>query len=185
MDNRMRILEAALNLFITKGFDGTPTAKIAQAAAVSNGTLFHYFKTKEALISELYITIKEEYKNYLLENMPQSETLKGRLKQLWICCARWYAENRDKVTFFTMFTSSPHIDNLTKEESSRNFIFIYNLFTEGIEKEIIIDINQELIMHYFYSSIRAFSNFAAESPDRFDKFVEAAFQMWWRSAASI
>jgi len=185
MDNRTRILEAALNLFITKGFDGTPTAKIAQEAAVSNGTLFHYFKTKEVLISELYMSIKEEYKHYLLENIPKSETLKGRLKQLWICCARWHAENKDKVTFFMMFTSSPHINNLTKAESSRNFIFIYELFTEGIEKEIIIDIDQGLIMHYFYSSISAFSNFVAEGSDRFDKFVEAAFQMWWRSAASI
>ena len=185
MDNKTKILEAALNLFITKGFDGTSTAKIAREAGVSNGTLFHYFKTKEALISELYITIKDEYKNYLIENMSQAETIKSRLKQLWVCCARWHVKNRDKTTFFTMFTSSPHIDSITKEESSRNFIFIYDLFAEAIENEVVMDVNQELIMHYFYSSIRAFSNFSSECPNKFDEFMDTAFQMWWRSVASI
>jgi TetR/AcrR family transcriptional regulator len=43
------ILEAATRLFGEKGYKGTPTAKIAAEAGVTERTLFRYFPTKEAL----------------------------------------------------------------------------------------------------------------------------------------
>jgi len=44
---RRRIVKAALNLFQTKGFDGTTTRAIAQKAGIAEGTVFNYFRTKE------------------------------------------------------------------------------------------------------------------------------------------
>ena len=44
-----KILEAAIKLLAEQGA-GVPTAKIAQEAAVSNGTLFNYYPTKQALL---------------------------------------------------------------------------------------------------------------------------------------
>ena len=63
MDKREQILLAALKLFTEFGFHGTPTSKIAVEAGVSNGTLFHYFKTKEALILALYDYVKKNSTN--------------------------------------------------------------------------------------------------------------------------
>ncbi len=48
---RRRILEAALELFRTRGFDGTTTRDIAAAAEIATGTLFNYFQTKEAIVA--------------------------------------------------------------------------------------------------------------------------------------
>ena len=42
-----RIVKAALNLFQTKGFDGTTTRAIARKAGIAEGTVFNYFRTKE------------------------------------------------------------------------------------------------------------------------------------------
>ena len=59
MEKREKILAAALNLFVEFGFHGTPTSKIAQKAGVANGTLFHYFATKEELVVALFnFTVK-------------------------------------------------------------------------------------------------------------------------------
>ena len=44
------ILEAATTLFAADGFHATSTRKIAAAAGVSEGTVFHYFNTKNALL---------------------------------------------------------------------------------------------------------------------------------------
>ena len=44
---RNRIVKAALNLFQTKGFEGTTTRAIARKAGIAEGTVFNYFKTKE------------------------------------------------------------------------------------------------------------------------------------------
>ena len=44
------ILQAATGLFAADGFHATSTRKIASAAGVSEGTVFHYFNTKNALL---------------------------------------------------------------------------------------------------------------------------------------
>ena len=65
-DKRKEILSAALKLFVEYGFHGTPTSKIAAEAGVANGTLFHYYKTKEDLVIVLYNDIKDELNRYII-----------------------------------------------------------------------------------------------------------------------
>lgn len=47
---RERVLEAALDLFCEHGYAGTSTARIAKAAGVAAGLIFHQFGSKEALL---------------------------------------------------------------------------------------------------------------------------------------
>ena len=48
--NRQRLLDCAIHLFQTQGFDATTVDEIAEAADVSRGTFFNYFPTKEGLL---------------------------------------------------------------------------------------------------------------------------------------
>lgn len=48
-ERREQILQAAFDLFSQRGFSGTTTRDIAQAAGVSEATLFKHFATKEEL----------------------------------------------------------------------------------------------------------------------------------------
>ena len=48
-ETRVRILEAADNLFKINGFSQTTTRDIARATGLATGTLFNYFATKEEL----------------------------------------------------------------------------------------------------------------------------------------
>ncbi|AGF50902.1 sll1286 [Synechocystis sp. PCC 6803] len=48
-----RILKGALKLFGTKGYEGTTTKDLAQAANVAEGTLFRYFTNKKAILVEV------------------------------------------------------------------------------------------------------------------------------------
>lgn len=50
---RRRILEAALDCFLERGFYGTKTSQISKRAGVSEGLLFYHFPTKENLLEEL------------------------------------------------------------------------------------------------------------------------------------
>ncbi len=47
---RRRITGAALALFARQGFDGTSTAAVAAEAGVSEGLVFHHFRSKEGLL---------------------------------------------------------------------------------------------------------------------------------------
>ena len=50
---RMQIMQAALDLFVERGYYGTKTSQISKRAGISEGLLFHYFPTKENLLEEL------------------------------------------------------------------------------------------------------------------------------------
>jgi AcrR family transcriptional regulator len=54
-ERRRQIIDTAAQLFSRKGFSGTTTRELAQAAGVSEATLFKHFATKE----ELYAAIIE------------------------------------------------------------------------------------------------------------------------------
>ena len=50
---REQLLAAALTLFSEHGYAATSTKRIAEAAGVTEGLVFHYFGSKEALLLEL------------------------------------------------------------------------------------------------------------------------------------
>lgn len=52
-DTRTKILQAALQLFAKRGFDGTTTKDLAKSAGVAEGTLFRYFANKKAILIEV------------------------------------------------------------------------------------------------------------------------------------
>jgi len=80
------ILAAALTLFRDEGVS-VSTARIAKAAGVSNGTLFNYFPTKQALIDALYTSIKSELAEALV-TIPAEGSIEARMRLLW---DRWFA----------------------------------------------------------------------------------------------
>lgn len=49
-----RILDAALGLFQTKGFDQTTMRDIAAAAGMATGAAYHYFPSKDAMVMAFY-----------------------------------------------------------------------------------------------------------------------------------
>ena len=78
MTKREIILQTAMSLFIEKGIQSTSTASIAKAANVATGTLFHHFKTKEELITQLYNLIFDSLIAYHKENFKEDVNAYGK-----------------------------------------------------------------------------------------------------------
>lgn len=53
IDKKNRIMKAAMDLFISKGYDNTDTKEISKSAGVSVGTLYSYFEDKKSLLIEI------------------------------------------------------------------------------------------------------------------------------------
>ncbi|MGF1459345.1 MAG: TetR/AcrR family transcriptional regulator [Leptolyngbyaceae cyanobacterium] len=52
-DTESKILQAAQRLFARKGYGGTTTRDLAQAAGVAEGTLFRHFESKKAILIQV------------------------------------------------------------------------------------------------------------------------------------
>ena len=64
---RRQIIDAAAELFATKGFDGTTTADVCKAAGMSSGNLFHYFGSKREIFFAVIIDGEDEKAAHLAE----------------------------------------------------------------------------------------------------------------------
>jgi AcrR family transcriptional regulator len=73
------IREAATRLFASDGFHATSTRKIAAAAGVSEGTVFHYFSTKNALLLAILDEFYEELTESAREGMQDIMNTRERL----------------------------------------------------------------------------------------------------------
>jgi AcrR family transcriptional regulator len=80
-DKRRAILEAAIRVFARQGYHATRVADIADEAGVAYGLVYHYFRSKEAVMTELFterwsllLTASEELYG---QDIPAREKLDG------------------------------------------------------------------------------------------------------------
>lgn len=78
-NTRARILESALTLFRERGYEQTTMRTISEAAEVSLGNLYYYFKSKEVLIQAFYARTHEEHLVACSELLEQESDLHARL----------------------------------------------------------------------------------------------------------
>jgi AcrR family transcriptional regulator len=51
---RERLVQAALELFTTQGYQASTTPRIAARAGIAEGTIYRHFAGKEDLLNEIY-----------------------------------------------------------------------------------------------------------------------------------
>jgi AcrR family transcriptional regulator len=79
---RRRILEAALEIFRERGFEGATMRDIATRAEVATGAAYYYFDSKEAIVMAFYERAQEELRVALERLLEESGTLEDRLRKL-------------------------------------------------------------------------------------------------------
>ncbi len=100
---RRRILDAALACFLDDGFEQTTIARICRRSDVSNGALFHHFRSKEAIADALYIEAISSFQEGLwkvLEERPRS--LRAAIRSALSHQLSWTEEHADLARFVYM-----------------------------------------------------------------------------------
>jgi len=91
-ERRNAILEAAASLVAEQGLS-TPTAEIARMAGVPNGSVFTYFSTKTELFNALYLDLKTELTDAVLEAIATETDVQSQLRRLWMTWTQWGSRN--------------------------------------------------------------------------------------------
>jgi len=95
-----RVLESALACFLESGYERTTVARICERGGVSNGTLFHYFATKEAIADALYLESIADFQEglrLLLAERPRS--LRSGVRGVIAHQIEWIEANTDRARF--------------------------------------------------------------------------------------
>lgn len=92
-EHKYRILAQAQKLFAEKGFGQTSMSDLAAACKVQKPTLYHYFKSKEALLFGIIEAHKNDESHLkVLERIRAAKTLEDKLYQF----AKYHCENMTK-----------------------------------------------------------------------------------------
>lgn len=73
-EKRRRIVEVAVNLFISKGYHQTTTREIARAAGFSIGSLYEYVASKEDILYLVCDSIHNEIESHLRDELTDGVT---------------------------------------------------------------------------------------------------------------
>jgi AcrR family transcriptional regulator len=103
-ERRAAIIKAVRSVFVEKGFHGTTTRELADAAGVSEALLFKHFPSKEALYSAIQVSCFEEEGSRIAERLealtPSTSSLVCLVHQLIsrLLGNRWPEENQQSFT---------------------------------------------------------------------------------------
>jgi TetR/AcrR family transcriptional repressor of multidrug resistance operon len=142
---RETVLNSTLALIKEHGFHGTPMSQIAKHAGVAAGTIYHYFESKEVLITELYVYVKDKMALSVLQCDDDSKPYKDRFFNMMINQFHFYVQNEDALVFLELYTNSPFIKNFPDKDSQLFVDKVYTFFNYGIENAYFRNIDSRLL----------------------------------------
>lgn len=90
-EKRLALLNAAAETVAEHGLAASPTSLIAKKAGVAEGTLFRYFPTKDDLLNELYLHLKQDMCEAMKKHYTATAAspLRERAQSLWNSYIDW------------------------------------------------------------------------------------------------
>lgn len=184
MDKRELLLEAATKLFVERGLHATPTSAISKEAGVSAGILFHYFKTKDDLIDELYVSIKKEYTSSIMSELHKIHSDLGKLRLIWSNSWSWAIENDLKFKFLLQVDNTSCAERVKKHpEIVAKYELFHHLIQEYVDKELIKNMDAYFIMGSMFGLITSMVTYLTKFPEKRNDqvFIEQAWELFFNS----
>lgn len=133
-DPSWRILKAALALFTEKGYFNTSIAEIREAAGVSTGTIYHHFKTKEAIAKALLATILKSLEESLEEIWNHTPSVLDRLRKVTELLFSLAEETPQVLRFLLLLRHQEFIKEAPPLFLTPPFRKLRETLAEGIER---------------------------------------------------
>jgi AcrR family transcriptional regulator len=150
-----KILQAAKELFMQKGFEDTSIRNIAEKIEYSPTTIYLYFKDKDDIFCELHregFILLNQYFRPLAHVADPFERLKA-INKAYITFALENGEFYD-----LMFIIRSPMNSITKEESDweegkRSFMFLVGTINECIAKGYFKDMQPDIVAFTVWSMV--------------------------------
>lgn len=149
------ILESALRLIKEHGFHGTPMSQIAKNASVAAGTIYHYFESKDDLIKELFLYVRDRLAEAVLKDDDERLTYRERFLNFWVNQCMFFIKHDHFLYFLEQYLNSPYAKRFCEHESKLFKDKVNPFIRKGIDSGQIRNLDYELLAPIIHGSIVA------------------------------
>jgi AcrR family transcriptional regulator len=146
------VLETTLNIIIRKELQATSMALIAKESGVSTGNIYHYFKSKEDIVNELYKAIVTFNGEYVRGGLLKGTTIREKFELGWNRVIKLGKQYPQGFQFIEQYSFSPYIYEEVKQEAYTGGWCgpMNELYEEAIQEKLFISMNPKMMvqMHY-------------------------------------
>ena len=129
------ITEAAIDVFLEKGYESTTMEAIAQQAGVSKGGLYHYFKSKDMILIQANEKISTKVEELMKTALECSSVREGIMYYIENYIRYWLENPRETAFLFLSMAKMLENPDLLKyyQQYTADYItFFEGAFTMGI-----------------------------------------------------
>ncbi len=181
-DKQKAILDAALGICAERGIGGAPTSAISKRAGIAEGSLFTYFKTKDELLNELYVTLRRQFSQRLTD-FPHGSDARTRLRYIWDRYLELGAEHPEQLKVLAQLRVS---GKLFRENEPPNFALVelMRATTEASEGGKLHGLPQEYLVLMVRAQAEITVEFINAHPESAEVCSQLGFEMLWKGLKS-
>jgi AcrR family transcriptional regulator len=180
-DKRQAILTAATRLFAEEGLNA-PTARIAKAAGVAEGSLFTYFASKDELLNQLYLELKGLLRAAM--GPPAAGAgLREQVRQAWSTYVAWGVAHPLERQALAKLGLSDRITEATRAEGFQAFCDLSRLLEAGMATGALRGQPQAFVGALMAAMADTTMDFVQRDPARAEATREAVFAAFWNAIA--
>lgn len=152
-DKRLAIVTTTLRLINKQGFHATPMSQIAREARVAAGTIYHYFYSKEDLITAVYEYVRDRMAEALVLQLSYANGYQAKFWVFWLNQYRFLSQNPDDFWFLEQYAVSPFMKHELVEVTRQHYQPFIDFLEEGVMLGILRQMDPVLMAYMLNAQI--------------------------------
>lgn len=179
------VLATTLKLLREKDLQATSMSLISKESAISTGSIYYYFKSKEDIINELYRGISKFTKREMYKDFYTDESIQKRFWKFWEQAIRFNINHYDAIQFLEQYSFSSYIDEEIKKDANNGVCEpLAKLYAEAIKQKVFVELEPTTMVLMHYGSVVHLARaHHANSVNLTDELNQKIIQSCWNSVS--
>jgi AcrR family transcriptional regulator len=163
------MIAAALTDFSELGFNQATMQDIRCRAGVSNGSLYHHFKSKNALAAAVYLQGIIDYQTGLLAALERQTEARAGIEAIVRHHLTWVSEQKEWAGYLTRMRHAAFISELERPIAEQNLLFMERIvkwFSPRVAAGDLREVPFDLLIPLIIGPCQEFTRFLLEGKAR-------------------
>ena len=178
-NTKERLLEAALDLFSIKGYEGTSVEEIAKRVGIKAPSIYDHYKGKEAILQAISERADEEYTRGMELRRAKAETIRTKedLREYALRSIGFTINNEIAKKLRRMITIEQFRNKVFSERTTKHQITLFqsiyaDIFRKMMEDGLMIKANPEVVALEYTAPVTVLIQLCDRDPERIEEVMK-------------